>query len=85
MALKEQIQEILAEYMGPIAPRFFQRQCTHINKTPDELTLMDLDELARWCHISSKLTLGEATAAEIREKILALKQKKPSGFIKKPN
>ena len=78
MALKDDIEAILVVYMGPIAGRFLQRQAAHINKKLEEITVLDLDNLAYWCHLSSKLTLGENTANEIKEKILALKTKKAS-------
>ena len=73
MAISDQIIKILAEDMGPSAGPFLERQCKHINKEPGALTASDMGELAKWVHLSSKLTLGDGIADKLKTKILAVK------------
>lgn len=74
MAISDQIIKILAEDMGPSAQPFLERQCKfHLKKDPGALTSSDIEELARWVQISSKLTLGEDIANKLKAKVLSLK------------
>ncbi|MFZ3058621.1 MAG: hypothetical protein WA102_02680 [Candidatus Methanoperedens sp.] len=74
MAISDQVIKILAEDMGPSALPFLERQCKfHLNKEPARLTNSDIEELAKWVQISSKLTLGDDIANKLKTKVLALK------------
>lgn len=74
MAIADQVLKILSEEMGPSAPVFLERQSKHhLNKDVSALSNADMEELAKWVHIGSKLTLGEDVANSLKTKILALK------------
>lgn len=74
MAISDQVVKILANDMGPSAEIFLNRQCKfHLNKDPGALTASDVEELAKWVYISSKLTLGEDIANKLKKNVQALK------------
>jgi hypothetical protein len=74
MSLDKDIEKVLAKELGPSAPAFLKRQCeAHLGKPSTILAKSDLDELARWCFIGVKLTLGEPTAEKVKKGILRLK------------
>ena len=72
--LYEQTVAIARPYLGVAAERFMARQCiAHLSVQPENLTKAQLDELARWVEISSKLLIDEGKAREFKNRILALK------------
>jgi len=74
MALEQDLVAALAKDLGPAAPQFLKRQSeAHLKKSPSVLTKADLDELANWCFIGVKLTLGEPTANKVKDNIIRLK------------
>ena len=74
MDLYERVLVVARPYLGKNTERFIARQCRHhLNVEPNELSVQHLDELARWCYISSTLVIDEAKAQEFGQKIKALK------------
>jgi hypothetical protein len=74
MTLEGDIVDVLAKDLGPSAPQFLKRQSEHhLKKPPANITKDDLEELAKWCFIGVKLTLGEQTATKVKDNILRLK------------
>ena len=74
MSLDQQCLGVLTQQMGPAAKGFLERQCkSHLNKEAATLQKSDLDELAKWCQIGTKLVLGDAVAEKVKAGILALK------------
>jgi hypothetical protein len=74
MSLDNDVERVLARDLGPSAPAFLKRQCeSHLKKSATSLEKADLDELAKWCFIGVKLTLGEATAEKVKNGLLKLK------------
>ena len=70
------IENVLKKYLGFGAKDFLDRQIKfHLKvEPPDNITTANLDELANWCFISSKLYLkNDALAEEIKQKLLSLK------------
>jgi hypothetical protein len=73
MALDKDIEKILAKDLGPSASSFLNRQCkSHMGKEAGSLTKSDLEELAKWCFIGIKLTLGADVAENTKKGILGL-------------
>ena len=74
MGLNDQVLKILTEEMGPSAPVFLERQCKHHLKIEvGALTSANMEELARWVHVGSNLTLGKDIADKLKSQILSLK------------
>jgi hypothetical protein len=74
MSLDMDIEKILAKDLGPSAPSFLKRQCeSHLGKSADKLTRADLEELAKWCFIGVKLTLGVDTAEKVKRGVLSVR------------
>jgi len=74
MTLEQDLVAALAKDLGPSAPQFLKRQCeAHLKKSPSSLTKADLDELAKWCFIGVKISLGEQTANKVKDNIIRLK------------
>ena len=47
------IVDVTADYLGPAARRFIDRQIqNHLEKAPDELTVQDLSSLIDWIRVS---------------------------------
>ena len=69
-----QCLDVLTKQMGPAAKGFLERQCkSHLNKAPAMLQKTDIDELAKWCQIGTKLVLGDAIAEKVKTGLLSLK------------
>lgn len=52
-SLYDSVVEITADYLGPAAPRFIDRQIEgHLHKKPGTLTKKDLAKLMDWVRIS---------------------------------
>jgi len=74
MSIEQQCLNVLTKQMGPAAKGFLERQCkSHLNKEPSALQKSDVEELAKWCHIGTKLVLGDQVAEKVKADILALK------------
>ena len=74
MSLDMDVEKILAKDLGPSAPAFLKRQCeSHLGKKAGGLGKADLDELAKWCYIGTKLTLGADIAEKVKKGVLNLK------------
>ena len=74
MSVEQQCLTVLTQQMGPAAKGFLDRQCkSHLNKEPSALQKSDLDELAKWCQIGTKLVLGDGIADKVKAGLLALK------------
>lgn len=75
MSLYNDIEAVLAKDLGPSAQLFLKRQVErHLKKDSQMIVQNDLDELAKWCYIGVKLTLGEATAERVKGNVLSLKK-----------
>ncbi len=73
-SVEQQSLDVLTKQMGPAAKGFLERQCkSHLNKAPAALQKSDLDELAKWCQIGTKLVLGDVIAEKVKVGLLALK------------
>ena len=73
MTLYDDVLTIAQFYLGPAAKRFMTRQITgHLNTTTENLAPQHLDELAKWCYVSSKLVIDETKAQEFSQKVKAL-------------
>ncbi len=58
--LYEDVLAVTADYLGPAARRFVDRQIdSHLNKSPDELTKKDLKTLAAWSRVSMALLTND--------------------------
>ena len=54
--LYDQMVEITADYLGPAAPRFIDRQIyNHLKKTPQDIKKDDLQELIAWIRAAISL------------------------------
>ncbi len=74
MSVEQQCLNVLTQQMGPAAKGFLDRQCkSHLNKEPAALQKSDIDELAKWCQIGTKLVLGDQIADKVKAGLLALK------------
>lgn len=75
MSLEEDVVKIARLYLGPAAERFVNRQITgHLNKTASDLTVGDIDELAKWCYVSGRLVMPEERAKEFGEAVRKIKK-----------
>lgn len=58
--LYDEIVSITADYLGPAAQRFIDRQIdSHLNKSPQELTKKDLEKLVAWSRVSMALLTND--------------------------
>lgn len=72
--LHKRLVGITADYLGPAAERFINRQIkNHLDKSPEDLTHKDLESLYDWLSLSfSLLTDDEALVKEYLENISQL-------------
>lgn len=72
--LYKSVVDITAEYLGPAAPRFIDRQIeNHFNKAPDQLNQKDLIELTDWIKVAiSLLTEDKHIVDELISRLMAL-------------
>ena len=74
MSLEQECIAVLAKEVGPAAKPFLTRQCrTHLKKEPSNLQKNDLEELANWCFIGLKQSLGMQVAENVKKGLLDLK------------
>jgi CTP synthase (UTP-ammonia lyase) len=68
-----QVYAVLATYFGDSTEKFLHRQIKyHLSKSPESITPLDKEKLAKWCRISSALILSKKDAEEMYQKILSL-------------
>jgi hypothetical protein len=69
--ISEKVVLISANYLGPAARKFLQRQTSgHMNGLNlDDLERKDLPALARWIQTSASLVIDPAKARELADKI----------------
>ena len=72
--LSEKILKMTANYIGPAAPRFLERQTTsHMNGLNfADIEKKHLPELSKWVNISAGLVIDKTKAAELANKIAAI-------------
>ena len=74
MTIEQDCLLVLTKQMGPAARAFLDRQCKyHLKKEAAALQKSDIDDLAKWCHIGTELTLGAVIAEKVKLGLLALK------------
>jgi hypothetical protein len=72
--LYDSIVKVVSFYLGPAAPRFVDRQITfHLQKSPEEVTVEDLQRLTEWMRVSlALLTDDRAVVDECARKLIQL-------------
>jgi hypothetical protein len=67
--------EVAKEYMGPSAKDFIDRQLSnHLKIKPEELDVINIKDLAKWCFYSGKLYLrDDAKAHEFEAEVANLR------------
>jgi hypothetical protein len=59
-SLYEEVVAITADYLGPSAERFIERQIrNHLNKSPSRLVKKDLEKLLKWSRSSLALITND--------------------------
>jgi len=54
--LYDNVLAVTADYLGPAAERFVDRQIiSHLKKSPQELVKKDMEKLIEWCRVSMAL------------------------------
>ncbi len=77
MKLYEQVLKIVTPYFGNVvtAAAFLSRQCArHLDHKPAEMCPHDLWYLAYWVSITASSRVGNENAAEMGDKIRALRR-----------
>lgn len=74
--LYKQVIDVTADYLGPAAQRFIDRQIeTHLQKQPEQLTKADLTKLVDWIKIViALLTEDKKTVDNFTEELLRLRK-----------
>ncbi len=72
------VVDITADYLGPAAQRFIDRQIhNHLHKPPEDLNQQDLSKLIDWLRISiAFLTEDRQIINELTERLSRLKAKR---------
>lgn len=72
--LYNQMIEVTADYLGPAADRFIDRQIqSHLNKRPEELTRKDITALISWSKLAmAVLTSDTAVVDEYTDRLTVL-------------
>lgn len=70
----QEIVRITSEYLGPAGQRFVDRHIeNHLKKSPSDISVADIDELAKWIKASmSILTKDQQLVEEHTDRILNL-------------
>jgi hypothetical protein len=79
ITLTERVIEVTADYLGPAARRFVQRQVkVHLNKPMDALEPADIAPLADWSKLAlALLTSDKATVDKFQKELLELSKQQP--------
>jgi hypothetical protein len=82
-SLYDQTIDVTADYLGPAAKRFIDRQITaHLHKNPEDLTAADLATLAVWMEaVVALLTDDKKVVANYTHALKGLSQKAKQGQI----
>jgi len=69
--LYDNIVGVMQNYLGPASQRFVDRHITaHLDKSPQEVTVEDLDQLTLWIRVSlALLTDNPATVDECTSRL----------------
>ena len=72
--LYDQMVEVTADYLGPAADRFIDRQIqSHLGKKPEEITRKDITTLISWSKLAmALLTSDNAIVDEFTDRLHAL-------------
>lgn len=63
--LYESMIEITADYLGPAADRFIDRQIqSHLNKKPEDLTREDITALVSWSKLAMALLTNDSVVVD---------------------
>lgn len=75
-SIYDQVVEITADYLGPAAKRFIDRQViSHLKKDPERMTMKDLSKLKVWIEaVVSLLTDDNKVISEYIHKLDELSQ-----------
>jgi hypothetical protein len=73
-SLYTRMVEVTADYLGPAADRFIDRQIqSHLNKKPEELTRKDITFLISWSTLAMALLTDDSTIVnEFTSRLAAL-------------
>ena len=64
-SIQKQAIEVSADYLGPAAERFINRQITiHLHKKPEKLTKSDLPKLVDWVKIAFALLTDDGSLVD---------------------
>ncbi|HEY1423415.1 MAG TPA: hypothetical protein VGF20_08180 [Candidatus Acidoferrum sp.] len=73
MSVYDQVLGVSKVYLGPAAETFIGRQCKYLKVEPKELAVTHMEKLAWLTKSAAGLVMHEAKAAELAQKIGALK------------
>lgn len=63
--LYEQMVDITADYLGPAADRFIDRQIqSHLSKKPEQLTRQDIKALVSWSRLAMALLTSDSSIVD---------------------
>lgn len=58
--LYQDVLNVTADYLGPAAQRFIDRQIdNHLSKSPEQLTKKDVEKLVAWSRVSMALLTND--------------------------
>lgn len=64
-SLYEGMIEVTADYLGPAADRFIDRQIeSHLNKKPEDLTREDVTALISWSKLAMALLTNDSSVVD---------------------
>ncbi len=64
-SLYERMVELTADYLGPAADRFIDRQIeSHLNKKPEQLTRQDIMALISWSKLAMALLTNDSSIVD---------------------
>lgn len=73
--LSAAVLEVAEHYLGFAAKQYLDRQCRiHLNKSLNEITREDLDDLAKWVSNTAPLIMDTDEGKELAEAISELKR-----------
>ena len=75
--LYDQVVDVAADFLGPAAERFIDRQISnHLDKSPEQLTRADILPLTDWVQIAvSLITEDHSIVEEFTSRLSALSKK----------
>ncbi len=69
----DNLLNVCKKYFSDNGKDFLDRQIkSHLNKSPETITTVDKDELAKWCRISGSLLLGKERSEQLSSEIVSI-------------